>query len=106
MFMVSLPLWFWLLYYLSLFISFLMALRMLWRKRSRKTALFVIFFVLTIPFISIFNAIGRGEEMNEGEFFLHELADGALWALYSVFGYLVLLWYWWKAIILSVKRRG
>ena len=102
---VSLPIWFWVFYYLSLFTSLVLAISMFARKQRRTAATFVIFIVLTIPFISLINSIGRGEGMNEGEFLLEELYDGALWALYSVCGYLVLLWCWLKIIMYTVKRR-
>ncbi|MEW5549971.1 hypothetical protein ABGT22_08345 [Peribacillus frigoritolerans] len=99
---VSLPGWFWIIYYSFLFITLGALIFSLIRKRHIGMSFISIVFVITLPIISLIQGIGRGEGLNEFEHLVSQLQEGAIWSLYVVVGYLFLL-VWWFVFLFSSK---
>jgi hypothetical protein len=104
----SLPGWFWIIYYFSLFITLGAVIFSLIRKRNIGMSFISIVFVITVPIMSLLNSIGREEGLNEFEHLFSQLQQGEIWSLYVVVGYLFLL-VWWYIFLFSnqfIKTKG
>ena len=91
---------FWIIYYLLLMTIFVRAIYSVIKKKQIPMAMIAILVIISVPMVSLMNSIGRPLEMNEFEFLARELKQGALWAIFTVVGYLYLL-FWFT---LSLKK--
>ncbi|MBT2642490.1 hypothetical protein J7I80_09650 [Bacillus sp. ISL-41] len=90
----------WIILYLLLMIIFVRAIYSVIKKKQVPLAMIAILVIISVPLVSLMNSIGRPLEMNEFEFLAREFKLGALWAIFTVAGYLYLLvWF-----ILSLKK--
>ena len=91
---------FWIIYYLLLMTIFVRAIYSVIKKKLSPLAMIAILVIVSVPMVSLMNSIGRPLEMNEFEFLAREFKQGALWAIFTIVGYLYLLvWF-----ILSLKK--
>ncbi|MBM7691773.1 hypothetical protein JOC77_001180 [Peribacillus deserti] len=91
---VTLPSWFWMIYYLFLLITVGTATFCLIRSRMTGWSLLVIGISCSLPIVSLLNSIGREEGMNEFEHLYNQLQQGSLWSFYVFLGYLYTLVWW------------
>ncbi|MCM3123083.1 MULTISPECIES: hypothetical protein [unclassified Mesobacillus] len=82
---------FWIFYYLLLMTIFVRAIYMVIKKKQVALAMVVILLIISVPMVSLMNSIGRPLEMNEFEFLAKEFKHGALWAIFTIAGYIYLL---------------
>jgi hypothetical protein len=91
---------FWIIYYLLLMTIFVRAIYSVIKKKQIPLAMIAILVIISVPMVSLMNSIGKPLEMNEFEFLAREFKQGALWAIFTIAGYLYLLvWF-----ILSLKK--
>jgi hypothetical protein len=103
---VTLPSWFWIIYYLFLFATIGTLVFTITKKEIVIFSLSVIFITITVYLVSLINWIGRTEGLNEFEYLKNQLQQGSFWSIFVVFGYGFLL-VWWVIFIYklgSVKR--
>ncbi|MDQ0226119.1 hypothetical protein [Metabacillus niabensis] len=98
----TLPNWFWAIYYFILITTLAAGIYSIFRNKIRALSVLTIIFSLTVPIISFFNSIGRGEGMNEFEHFISQLQQGTLWSIYTIIGYIFIV-VWW--VLFLVKGR-
>ncbi|WLR57465.1 hypothetical protein LC048_11775 [Mesobacillus subterraneus] len=91
---------FWIILYLLLMIIFVRAIYSVIKKKQVPLAMIAILIIISVPMVSLMNSIDRPLEMSEFEFLARELKQGALWAIFTIAGYLYLL-VW---LILSLKK--
>ncbi|GAM14677.1 hypothetical protein [Mesobacillus selenatarsenatis] len=90
----------WIILYLLLMIIFVRAIYSVIKKKQVPLAMIAILVIISVPMVSLMNSINRPLEMSEFEFLARELKQGALWAIFTIAGYLYLLvWF-----ILSLKK--
>ncbi|CAM5782901.1 MULTISPECIES: hypothetical protein [Brevibacillus] len=92
--MVTLPAWFWAIYYLFLFATLALGLWSLARKKMKSASIVAIIFAITVPLVSLVNSIGRAEGTHELNHLISQLQEGAVWSVYVSAGYLYLLVWW------------
>jgi hypothetical protein len=51
-------------------------------------------FVITVPIVGLLNSMARGEGIDEFEYLISQLQQGALWSVFTIIGYLFLLGWW------------
>jgi hypothetical protein len=91
---------FWIIYYLLLMTIFVRAIYSVIRKRQVPLAMIAILIIISVPMVSLMNSIGRPLEMSEFEFLMKEFKQGAMWAIFTIAGYLyILVWF-----IFSLKK--
>jgi hypothetical protein len=86
----TLPVWFWGVYYLLLLTILLAAVWSVIKTKHKGMAVIAILFSITTPAVGMLNSIGRAEGMNELEHLISQLQHGAVWALFTVIGYIYL----------------
>ncbi|TYR81383.1 hypothetical protein FZC66_05900 [Priestia megaterium] len=91
----TLPVWFWILYYLFFIVTLAAIVFCLAKKRMIGLTVASLLVTITLPVILFINCIGRTEGFNEGEYVLAELQRGAVWAVYTVLGFLFLAVWWY-----------
>ncbi|WP_462405477.1 hypothetical protein [Gracilibacillus sp. Marseille-QA3620] len=87
----TLPNWFWTIYYLFLLVTLGTALLSVIKRKMSRLSFIAIVLTLTIPLVSLINSIGRPEEMNEFEYLVSQLQQGAIWSVFIMVGYLFLI---------------
>jgi hypothetical protein len=91
---------FWIILYLLLMIIFVRAIYSVIKKNQVPLAMIAILIIISVPMVSLMNSIDRPLEMSEFEFLSRELKQGALWAIFTIAGYLyIFVWF-----ILSLKK--
>ncbi|MFT9598337.1 hypothetical protein [Mesobacillus sp.] len=91
---------FWIILYLLLMIIFVRAIYSVIKKKQVPLAMIAILIIISVPMVSLMNSIERPLDMSEFEFLVRELKQGALWAIFTIAGYLyILVWF-----ILSLKK--
>jgi hypothetical protein len=103
--METLPGWIWLIYYFVLLVTF--GTTMIFAVKNKMLILSLITLIITgtLPIFGLVNSIGRNEHMNEWELLVIDLQDGAIWAIYSILGY-VWIGVWWVVFFIYLKRRA
>lgn len=99
---VTLPAWFWIIYYLFLLSTLGTVVFSFIRKRLVGLSIIALFLVLTVPIVSLLNSIGREEGLNEMEYLFVQLQQGTIWSIYAFIGYLFLL-VWWLLFLFKNK---
>lgn len=100
---ITLPNWFWTIYYSFLLITLGVAMYNVIRKRMRGWSLLAMTLTIVIPFVGLINSIERSAGMNEYEHLVSQLQQGAFWSIFTIVGYLFLVLWW---ILFLAKRRG
>jgi hypothetical protein len=100
----TLPAWFWAVYYFFFLTTFGTAAWSIGKKKHRWLSALSILFTVTIPAVGMTNSIGRADEMNELEYLISQLRQGAGWSLYSVMGYVFLAGWLIFFVFNSLKR--
>ncbi|MBX9975206.1 hypothetical protein [Cytobacillus firmus] len=90
----TLPNWFWIIYYLFLLTTLGTAIYSLAKNRNKILSILAIVFIIFIPIVSIVNSIDRAEGMDEFEYLVSQLQQGANWSIFTIIGYLYLLVWW------------
>nr|WP_066299183.1 hypothetical protein [Bacillus sp. FJAT-29937] len=104
MYWETLPDWFWIIYYLFLLLTLIVAIYRI--KLMKISSALTIIFVVTVPIVGLINSIGRGIGLNEYEFFTIELQKGSIWTIYSILGYLFILVWWIKFFFQNKRKNG
>lgn len=94
MYWETLPIWFWIMYYLFLLATIGTAIYCFIQHTLKGLSTIAIVLSVTVPIISIINSIGRSEGMNEFEHFVVQLQQGFIWPILTIIGYLYLLVWW------------
>ncbi|OAT86034.1 hypothetical protein A6P54_17985 [Bacillus sp. MKU004] len=87
----TLPVWFWIIYYLVLVAILATAIYSVVKRKHTRMSVIAIILTVTIPSVSLIQSIGRAEGMNEFEHLISQLQQGAVWSLFTVGGYLFLV---------------
>ena len=90
----TLPNWFWIILYLFLLATLGTDIFSLVRRKMKYLPIIIIIFILTVPIVSLINSMERAEGMNEFDYLVYELQQGAIWSLFTITGYLFLLVWW------------
>ena len=98
----TLPNWFWTIYYLFLLVTLGTALLSVIKRKMSRLSFIAIVLTLAIPLVSLINSIGRPEEMNEFEYLVSQLQQGAIWSVFVMVGYLFLI-VWWGLFLFKSK---
>ncbi|MEJ8545913.1 hypothetical protein [Brevibacillus borstelensis] len=91
---VTLPAWFWAIYYVFLFATLVFALWSLAQKKMKRSSIAAVVFAIVVPLVSLVNSIGRAEGTHEFEHLVSQLQAGAIWSVFATAGYLYLLVWW------------
>lgn len=102
MYWETLPIWFWVIHYLFLFVTFGMAIMCVIRKKVIVISIITIILTITVPISSMLNSIGRAKGDNEFEHLVTQLQQGSIWSYYAVIGYLYLIAFW---VMFLVKNK-
>lgn len=100
----TLPNWFWTIYYLFLLVTLGTALLSVIKRKMSRLSFIAIVLTLAIPLVSLINSIGRPEEMNEFEYLVSQLQQGAIWSVFVMVGYLFLI-VWWGLFLFKSKTK-
>ena len=100
----TLPNWFWTIYYLFLLVTLGTALLSVIKRKMSRLSFIAIVLTLAIPLVSLINSIGRPEEMNEFEYLVSQLQQGAIWSVFVMVGYLFLI-VWWSLFLFKSKAK-
>ncbi len=100
----TLPNWFWTIYYLFLLVTLGTALLSVIKRKMSRLSFIAIVLTLAIPLVSLINSIGRPEEMNEFEYLVSQLQQGAIWSVFVMVGYLFLI-VWWGLFLFKSKAK-
>lgn len=100
----TLPNWFWTIYYLFLLVTLGTALLSVIKRKMSRLSFIAIVLTLAIPLVSLINSIGRPEEMNEFEYLVSQLQQGAIWSVFVMVGYLFLI-IWWGLFLFKSKAK-
>jgi presenilin-like A22 family membrane protease len=76
-----------------LIITFGISIYAIIKNRNRLLSIINSVIVISVPFISFVNSIGRTAE-NEFQHLIISLKQGNLWAIYALTGYLFILLWW------------
>lgn len=99
----TLPLWFWGIYYLYLFTTFVVAIISVLKRDMIGFSIVAIVFTVSVPIISLINSIGRTEGMNEFEHLVSQIKQGAIWSIYTIVGYLF-VFVWWVLFLRKYRQ--
>ncbi|KIL46411.1 hypothetical protein [Jeotgalibacillus campisalis] len=92
----TLPIWFWLIYYLFIAATAASAIFSIVHKRNRVMAFLILFLSFLIPVAGLVNGIARPEGQNEYDHWFSAFQEGEAWALFVVAGHaLQLVWWMW-----------
>ncbi len=100
----TLPNWFWTIYYLFLLVTLGTALLSVIKRKMSRLSFIAIVLTLAIPLVSLINSIGRPEEMDEFEYLVSQLQQGAIWSVFVMVGYLFLI-VWWGLFLFKSKAK-
>ncbi|WP_431803197.1 hypothetical protein [Halobacillus andaensis] len=100
----TLPNWIWVIYYLFFIITLCTATFNLVKRNKKSWAVVAVMFTLTVPIVSLTNSIGRPEGMDEFEYLVSQLQQGAVWSIFTLIGYFFLLG-WWGLFLLKIRPR-
>ena len=100
----TLPNWFWTIYYLFLLVTLGTALLSVIKRKMSRLSFIAIVLTLAIPLVSLINSIGRPKEMNEFEYLVSQLQQGAIWSVFIMVGYLFLI-VWWGLFLFKSKAK-
>ena len=100
----TLPNWFWTIYYLFLLVTLGTALLSVIKRKMSRLSFIAIVLTLAIPLVSLINSIGRPEEINEFEYLVSQLQQGAIWSVFIMVGYLFLI-VWWGLFLFKSKAK-
>lgn len=102
--MTSAPAWIIALHYFFVIVTLPGVCTAIFRKQRLICSIIAFFILLTAQLTFFMVALGRGEGFNEFERLINRTGHGSLPALYSVAGFLYLL-FWW-ILILPKKTRA
>lgn len=100
--MLTLPKWFWIIYYIILFSTLISGVINWVRQRYSVLSAITIILSLLVPMVSFVYTVGRTEGLNEFQYLFAQLGSRDPWALFIVLGYLYLL-VWWYFFISSLR---
>ncbi|WP_404469595.1 hypothetical protein [Sutcliffiella horikoshii] len=90
----TLPNWFWIILYLFLLATLGTAVFSLVKSKMKNFSIITIVFALTVPIVSLINSMERAEGMNELDYLIYALQQGAIWSVFVTTGYLYLIVWW------------
>lgn len=94
MYWVTLPAYFWIIYYTPLLIILTAAIFSIFKRKQNPLSSLTIILTLSMPIIGIINCIEREIGLNEWEHFLLQLQQGATWTIFTIFGhFFILIWF-------------
>lgn len=100
MYWETLPTWVWSIYYLFLLATMGTAIYSMIRKKLIGLSIIAMILTISIPFISFLNSIERAAGLNEFEYLILQLQQGAIWSVYTMVGYLY-LFVWWGMFLIK-----
>ncbi|UFT98373.1 hypothetical protein KO561_14355 [Radiobacillus kanasensis] len=96
--------WIWIIYYLFLFVTFVVATAHLYKKKQLVLPIVAICFTVFVPIISLINSIERPINTNEWEHFMSQVQQGSFWSLFALMGYLFLVFWWTLVLTTNLKK--
>lgn len=100
--MPTLPAWILVLYYAFFIVTLIFSIVSIVRKKLIILSIGSIFLCLTVPVIALIGAVGRVDQ-TEWDVFVHDLAQFKLWTIYVLYGFLFII-YWWFKFIKTSRR--
>lgn len=96
---VTIPGWIWVIYYIFLIATAIIALyRIMVKKKKRDLVIIIVLFAVYI--LAVLSCIGRRETVTEIDVFYSAYSQGAIWTKIVILGYLCIL-IWWVLLIIS-----
>ncbi|KHE68117.1 hypothetical protein [Halobacillus sp. BBL2006] len=99
----SLPDWIWAIYYLFFITTLGTAILSIVKRDNKSWSIVAALFTITVPIVSLINSIGRPVGMNEFEYLVSQLQQGAFWSIYVLIGYFFLLG-WWGLFLFKANK--
>lgn len=93
--MLTLPMWFWIIYYIILFLTLISGIMNWIRQRYSALSAITIIFSLLVPIMGLVYTVGRTEGLNEFGYLFAQLKARDPWAFFIILGYLYLLVWWY-----------
>jgi hypothetical protein len=90
----TLPSWIWTVYYIFFIITLGTAIFHIVKKDKKRWSVGVVVFTITVPIVSLVSSFGRAEGMNEFDYLVSQLHQGAAWSIFVVIGNLFLIGWW------------
>lgn len=100
----TLPVWFWIIYYLFLLMTIGTAIFSMIKKKHIKLSILTIFLTITTHSIFFLNSFSRTEGMNEFEFLFNQILHGNILSILVTVGY-ILIFAWWILFLFNLKRK-
>ncbi|SDZ84741.1 hypothetical protein SAMN05421743_101406 [Thalassobacillus cyri] len=98
----TLPNWIWAVYYLFFIITLVTAIFSIVKRDKKSWSVAAFVFTITVPIVSLISSIGRTEGMNEFEYLVSQLQQGAVWSIFVWIGYFFLLG-WWSLFLFKIR---
>ncbi|MGG0793304.1 hypothetical protein ABE137_04770 [Brevibacillus laterosporus] len=99
--MTTMPLWFWVLYYLFILITIILTIVCMIKKKHTLFSAVTLIFSVLAPIVFFLHALTRGYG-NEIEFFFTKFCSGEFWAIFGVVA-LVEIGYWYFLLLKDYK---
>ncbi|MFD2629896.1 hypothetical protein [Oceanobacillus kapialis] len=99
----TLPSWFWVLYYCFFLVTIATAIWCMRQKRLVNVACAALILSIMIPIAHMFYNNGKVEGLNELAYFMQNVDQGDLWAIYllALYCYIVV---WWGMVAVKGKK--
>ncbi|WP_094700145.1 hypothetical protein [Brevibacillus laterosporus] len=101
--MGTMPLWFWVLYYLFILITIILTIVCMIKKKHTLFSAVTLIFTILAPVVFFLNSLTRGYG-NEFEFFYRKLCSGEIWAIFGIVA-LAEIGYWYFLLIKAYKDK-
>jgi hypothetical protein len=102
--METLPAWFWGAYYLFLLTTLSLTIYCILKNRIKKLSIANLLIIISSDPMWFIQSIGRMEG-TEFDYLMSQLAEGALWPIYVLFGFLFMV-IWWVFFLISFITRS
>ena len=103
--METLPVWFWSIYYFFILGTLVMSLISIFRKRNAILSAITFLFSIIAPVIVFGIAIGRPSGSNEISFIFSEAISGNFWAIFVIFVFCEMLFWWIKKLYSDICNK-
>ncbi|QOS98385.1 hypothetical protein JNUCC42_18030 [Brevibacterium sp. JNUCC-42] len=101
--MGTMPLWFWIFYYLFILVTIILTIVCMIKKKHILFSVITLVFTILAPIVFFLNSLARGYG-NELEFFYRELCSGEIWPIFGVTA-LAEIGFWYFLLIKDYKGK-
>ncbi|MCR8963249.1 hypothetical protein NW800_08505 [Brevibacillus laterosporus] len=103
--MGTMPLWFWILYYLFILMTIILTIVCIIKKKHTLFSAVTLIFSVLAPIVFFLHALTRGYG-NEIEFFFRKLCSGEIWAIFVAIALVeTVYWYFFLLKDYRINRR-